>query len=702
MALDKKARSLKRLLRPRSIAIFGGSWAYNAIEQCKLMGYEGEIWPVHPRLKEVLGYSCFASVDELPSGPDAAFVGVNRESTIEIVGALAGMGAGGAVCFASGFSEAAEEDASGSVLQAALLQASCDMPILGPNCYGFINYLDRALLWPDQHGGTSVESGVAVITQSSNIAINLTMQTRGLPMAYIVTAGNQAKVSLAQLAAAVLLDERVTALGLHIEGFGNIQEFEALARLARQLGKSIVALKVGTSEKARHALVSHTNSLTGSDAAADAFLSRIGVARVVSLSVLLETLKLLHLHAAGTGNQILSMSCSGGEACLMGDAVTRAGLEMPELNPSQEAALRAALGPRVALANPLDYHTYIWNDADAMQGMFAAMLQSNADLAVLVLDFPRPDRCEYPSWIVAIDAFKRAGNNWSGALAVLATLPENLPELEARALIQSGVVPFCGLDEAIAAMQASAIIHGASKSVSEPVYLQTNTVEPAHVEQRVMTDVSELSAKAWLRSRGVPVPKGCFVDSDLNYTLPLLADSTEDALAYPLVIKQLGLSHKSDVGGIRLGIDNADSLSQVLVEMRCEAGCLVEEQMPEATLELLVGIASDPVHGLLLSVGRGGVYTELEKDIAQGLLPLSAIQLQLLLRTLRCYPLIAGYRGKPGINSEQLIKVLMEIQAAALAIGDQLLELEINPLLCSGESIVAVDALLRVEGHWPA
>ncbi|OWK23351.1 hypothetical protein AJ87_36735 [Rhizobium yanglingense] len=197
-------RSLDRLLRPQTIAVFGGREAHRVIEQCDRMGFGGDVWPVHPKLEEVHGRRCYRSILELPAAPDAAFVGVNRMLTLDIVRDLAARGAGGAVCYASGFSEAAGELADGADLQRRLLDAAGDMPILGPNCYGLINGLDGALLWPDQQGMQRVDRGVAILTQSSNIALNLTMQTRGLPIAYLVTVGNQAQTSLSDVAYALL------------------------------------------------------------------------------------------------------------------------------------------------------------------------------------------------------------------------------------------------------------------------------------------------------------------------------------------------------------------------------------------------------------------------------------------------------------------------------------------------------------------
>ena len=285
----------RRLFRPASIAVFGGTWAENVIEQCQAHGFAGDIWPVHPSRDAMAGIPCVKSIGDLPGVPDASFIGVNREATIEIVEQLSRREAGGAICFASGFSEAAAEDELAEALQARLLEAAADMPMVGPNCYGFINYVDGAMLWPDQHGGQKVDSGVALITQSSNIAINLTMQQRGLPIAYVLTVGNQAQSSLADLAAAVLDDDRVTALGLHIEGFKDVRAFEALAALAHKKKIPIVALKTGETASSRAALVSHTRSISGDDAASDAFLKRLGIARVRSFNILIETLKVLHL-----------------------------------------------------------------------------------------------------------------------------------------------------------------------------------------------------------------------------------------------------------------------------------------------------------------------------------------------------------------------------------------------------------------------
>ena len=215
-------------------------------------------------------------------------------------------GAGGAICFASGFEEAGTE---GADLQVELIQAAGTMPLLGPNCYGMVNYLDGVALWPDVHGGTPQKSGVALITQSSNVLINMSMQQRGLPLAYLIAAGNGAQVGLPQLIEAMDADPRVTAIGLHIEGFGDAQAFHAAASACT---KPILALKAGETEAAQALTVSHTASLSGSDGVADAFLKRCGIGRVRSLEGLLEGLKVLHGGGPIPGKALASVSCSGG------------------------------------------------------------------------------------------------------------------------------------------------------------------------------------------------------------------------------------------------------------------------------------------------------------------------------------------------------------------------------------------------------
>lgn len=473
---------LRRLLSPQNVVVIGGGvWGRSVIEQCQKLGFEGKIFAVHPTAETLAGVPTYRSVSDLPNAPDAAFIGVNRIATIEQVRTLSAKGAGGAVCFASGFLETKDEDADGAALQSALIEAAGVMPIIGPNCYGFVNYLDRFCLWPDQHGGRAVDTGVAIVTQSSNIMINLSMQQRGLPIAYALTAGNQAQTSLAALGRAVLDDPRVTALGLYIEGIGDLKDFENLARHASTLNKSIVALKVGWSEQAQQATISHTASLAGSATSADALLARLGVARVNSLAEMVEALKILHQVGPLAGKRLVSASCSGGEASLMADTAHRQqnGIVFPALNQTQRDGLRSVLGEKVALANPLDYHTYIWGNLPAMADVYSAILDAPIDFGIIVVDFPRADRCDGAAWDYVIEAAQIAQKRTSKAVALLASLPENMPEDRALQIAKAGLVPLCGLEVGLAAIASVASVHPVPEAsvIAAPRLCQTHILD---------------------------------------------------------------------------------------------------------------------------------------------------------------------------------------------------------------------------------
>ena len=680
-----KRGELRRLLTPASLVVVGGGvWGRSVISQCRKIGFEGDMFVVHPHADEVEGLPAYRSVSDLPVAPDAAFVGVNRDATIEVVCALAEKGAGGAVCFASGFLEADAEDADGAALQQALISAAQDMPFIGPNCYGFINYLDKFCIWPDQHGGQPVSSGVAIVTQSSNIMISLTMQQRGLPVAYAFTAGNQARISLSALGRELLADPRVTALGLHIEGIGDVADFEKLARFAAEQGKPVVALKVGRSAEAQAATISHTASLAGSDAAADALLRRLGIGRADSLSEMMEALKILHQAGPLPGRAVASISCSGGEAALMADlAVLQArGLQYPKLTDVQKQSLRGALGSRVALANPLDYHTYIWGDVTAMADTFTAMLKGPVDIGVVVVDFPRTDRCSAQAWHCVIEAAALARKRAGKPMALLASLVENMPEDLAQQAAQQGLIPLSGMAEGLAAITIAA--DSGSPVARLPVW-------PACMpEQVVMKD--EAASKALLRDFGLDIPRNLTVTGrTAPETLPF---------AFPVVLKARGVAHKSDIGGVRVGLPDRQALQQAMTEMD-QPAYLIEEMVSDPVAEVLVGVVADSVHGYLLTLAAGGVLTEVLADSQSLLLPVTRQDVAAAVSQLKLAPVLAGYRGKPPADIEKLIDAVLAVQACVDTCRQQddgraaISEIEINPLILTPTRAVAADALIR-------
>jgi acyl-CoA synthetase (NDP forming) len=709
---------LNHLLRPGTIAVIGGGgFAPNVVRQCLKMGFSGEVWPVHPSRAEVAGVKAYASVADLPAAPDATFIGVNRFATIDIVRQLAARGAGGAVCFAAGFLEAGADDADGARLQRELIEAAGDMPIIGPNCYGLINYADGALLWPDQHGGVRLaegERGVAIITQSSNIAINMTMQRRGLPLAYLMTAGNQAQTGLSEMALGLIEDERVSALGLHIEGFDAVSGFERLAARARELRKPIVAMKVGRSAQARAATVSHTASLAGSDAASDAFLRRLGIARVDTIPSFLETLKLLHASGPLTGNRISSMSCSGGEASVMADAAEGRKVLFPALSDEHKTAVGATLGPLVAIANPLDYHTFIWNDEPAMTAAFSAFVSGGFDFNMLVLDFPRADRCSDADWWPTVNAFETALKTNEAAGAIVASMPENLPEDYCAGLIARGIVPLYGIPEAMDAAEAAAFIGEAwlglsstplggrggpakpGRSGGEASARNPHSASPGSAPLPLKggeegRQLDEAEAKALLARTGLPIPQGRRV-SGVEEAVQVARE-----IGYPVAVKALGLAHKSEHGAVRLNLPDEMAVTGAARGLLpLGTGLYVERMVEGGVAELIVGVTRDPLFGPVMTIGTGGVLVELLKDSATLLLPASREEVDAALRSLRLFPLLDGYRGRPKADLAAAIDAILGIAAFAVDNAGLIEELDINPLIVceDGQGAWIADALL--------
>ncbi len=675
--MSKKSR-LSRLFSPKSVAVVGGGvWCRSVIEQLIKIGYKGTIFPVHPFKEEILGIKSFKDLEDIPAIIDATFIGVNRNITIEVVKQLNSLNAGGAVCFASGFLEAEGDKQGSGELQKSLIEAAGDMPILGPNCYGFINYLDHAALWPDQHGGTTVDKGVAILTQSSNIAINITMQTRGLPISYIMSVGNQASLGFSEIGMYLLSDPRVTALGLHIEGIGDLRAFEELTTKARKLGKPIVALKVGKSAEARKAAQSHTASLAGDAQSAKSLFKRLGIAEVDRLEVLIDTLKIFHSYGPLSSKNVRSLSCSGGEASLVSDLAQAYGIQFPKLEKENISELRSVLGEMVALSNPLDYHTYIWGDINAMASTFIAMMRQHNGITIIIVDFPRDDNCDPSAWNCVITAAKMAKKSENKPLALVSTLSENIPEHVSFELLESNIITLHGLDTALAAISVSSINQTVVNP--KPIFLSNPTGKSILVD--------EYDAKKSLEKYGLKLP-------ETEKCLQSDAHLVSDQIGYPVVIKALGSAHKSELGKVFLNLENQKSVKEALRKIS-KKHVIVEKMIGDAVVELLVGIVHDPAHGMLLTVGAGGVLTEILSDTSSILLPSSKSEVLDCFNQLKISKIAKGYRGALGVDINQIIDAIMKIQDFVLDNRDKLFEIEINPLIVTTSEVIVADALIR-------
>ncbi len=680
------------LVRPRSIATFGGEAAAEVIRQCRRMGYAGRIHPVHPHRAEIEGIPCHARLADLPEVPDAAFVGVNRIASVAVVRELAARGAGGAVCFASGFRESGD---AGAELQAELVAAAGDMPVLGPNTYGLINYLDGALLWPDQHGGIRRETGVALLTQSSNIAINLTMNRRGLPISYVVTLGNQARTGMSAIIPALAADERVTAIGLLVEGFDDIEALAEAVAAAHARDVPVVVLKAGLSDTGAELALSHTASLGGSAARTQAMLARLGVGQVESLSTFLETLKLLHTGGPLTGTDIVSLSCSGGEAILMADAGARHDVHFRPFTPAQHTRVQETVSDLVTVSNPFDYHMFMWGDCPAMTRTFTRVMEADFDATCLILDLPRGDRCDDRLWRPSMEALIAAHEQTGGRAAVVATLPEGLPEEVAEQCVQAGVAPLIGLDDAMTAIETAAHI-GRARGREQP---WRPLLAPERAG-RTLKSLSEPSAKRALQEHGVPVPRGETVAVDSGGGE---AAEAAERIGWPVVVKAVAadLAHKSEAGAVALDLQDAVAVTAAAQRLGPIAeSLLVEEMVGDGVAELLVGYEYDPALGGFLTLASGGILVELIGDSALLPLPTTADEIRRGLEGLRVMRLLQGYRGRPPGDIEALVDAVDAMAGFCANHAATLAELDINPLIVrpQGCGVVAADALIRMYG----
>ena len=677
--------SIERLLKPRTIAVFGGAQAQEVIRQSDRMGYRGQIWPVHPKKTEIQGRTVYRSVGDLPGSPDAAYVGVNRHITIDIVRDLAAGGAGGAICYATGFTEAGAE---GTELENQLLEASGDMPLIGPNCYGLLNYIDGAMLWPDQQGGRRADEGVAIITMSSNVGFSLTMQRRGLPIAYLLSLGNKLKFDLHDAILAFARQDRVTALGLYMETMPDPQAFQEAVNAARELGKPIVAIKTGRSEVGQKMVVSHTASLAGSDALVNALFERLGVARVDSLEALVEALKVLHVLGPLNGGRIGGMSTSGGDLTLLADAMGP-DLTMPSLSEAVAQRLRATVHERVVPANPFDYQMFGWDDEDHMAEKFSAFLSENFDVSLCLLDYPREDCCDQSSWGGAERGFVRAVRQTGTKGAVMATFTDTMTESVAARLMKQGVVLLAGIDSGLAGIQAAVDVGAAWRRPLNPPLLSSSGQQPGGP----CKVLDEAQSKSLLARYGVPVPVARVVGSAGE------AATAAAELGYPVAVKALGLAHKTESGGVRLDLGSADEVSAAVTGMAGLSGSYLVEKMVEGVVaELIVGVSRDVQFGPYIIVGGGGILVELMNDSALLLLPASREQVLHALGQLRCAPLFSGFRGAPPADLNAAADVILAVAAMIENEPTFINELDINPLmlLAEGQGAVAADALISL------
>ena len=690
--------AMERLLAPRSVALCGGVWADAAAAACRAVGFRGRVWRVHPSRPPDAGQHYFRSIEELPEAPDATFIAAPAREAPGIATALARRGAGGFVCFASGFAETGTPE--GARLAAELAVAAGALPYLGPNCYGFINFFDRAALWPDQVVGAPPGRGVALICQSGTLALNLLFNRRSLPLGYVLTVGNQERVAVEDLIERLAGDSRVTAFGLYVEGIKDTEHFARAVDSARAAGKPIALVKAGRTAAAARTVHSHTGSLAGADAAFDAFCRQSGIARCDTLATLCETLKLLHVGGPLPGRKVLLMGASGGDMAMAADTARGLDLDFTPIPAEPTARLRTLLGERVTLSNPFDFHTHIWFDRPRLNSLFSLVRRSDYDAVGLVVDCPPAEEADPQSYLAVIEEFQASGGEGAGRAALISSLPESLPEQARLRCLASGIAPLQGQREALEALAGAAAIGRAWGRGSRVQLLRPRRTAPsdATCEEARAHTLAEHAGKAALAAFGVPIPASRLV-------APEEAADAAAAIGFPVVIKAAGaaLEHKSDLGGVVLDVRTpADAAAAAERLSRLSGQVLIEQMITDGVAEILVGIKADAQFGQLLVLGAGGVLTELLRDTVILLPPFTAADIERALAGLRLAKLLRGYRGRPPGDIPALARTALACARYAQHNLDRLLELDLNPVIVrpAGRGAIAVDALIRlIEEH---
>jgi acyl-CoA synthetase (NDP forming) len=680
------ASDLNRLLAPRSIALIGGTWADYAAAASRAIGFDGALWRVHPTRESTAAQHYFRSVEELPRAPDAAFVAAPAREVPGIAAALARGGAGGFVCFAAGFSEIATPE--GERLTRELLVAAADLPFFGPNCYGLINFLDGAALWPDQVVGPRRERGVALICQSGTIALNLLFNQRSLPIGCVLTVGNQTRLAAEDLIEVLAADARVSAFGLYVEGIADIGRFARAAATAQAAGKPIALVKAGRTETAARTARTHTGALSGADAAFDAFCAQAGIARCESLATLCETLKLFHCGGPLHGRRVLVMGASGGDMAMTADAARHLALEFPPPPPASAARLTEILEGRVTVANPFDFHTHAWFDRPRLRAMFGVAQRAGYDLVGFMIDCPPPAEADAAAYLNVIEEFAQALPGAAARGAVISSLPESLPAATRERCLAAGVVPLQGQRAALEAVDLAGAVGLAWAQRAGVTLLRPQRI---HGSSR---SLAEHEGKAALAAHGVRVPRSSVVR-------PRDAAAAAQALGFPAVIKAAGaaLEHKSEVGGVLLNISSAAQASEAARQLsRLTDTLLIEEMITDGVAEILVGVSVDPQFGQLLVLGAGGVLTELLRDSVTLLPPFTTSAIAAALARLKVAKLLGGFRGRPAADVPALIETVLACARYAESNLETLVELDINPVIVrpAGRGALAVDALIRL------
>ena len=693
------------LLRPRGIALLGVSGRADNLMARPLRyllehGFEGGIYPVNPKYDELCGLRCYPSLADVPGPVDLVLVLVPAEAVEDAIREAAAVGASAAVVFASGY---AETGPAGVALQQRLAAVvrETGVRVLGPNCQGFL-YAPNGVVATFTAAADrplAHDSGVGYVGQSGAVGGSiLDLATgMGLGLSAWASTGNQADLSLVEVSAELLVDPAIRVLMLYVEAADDGVAYARLARQARELGKHLVVLRSGRSSAGRRAAASHTGSMLGDDVAFVLTSQAHGVVLVDDIDELLSVAALLARGPEAEGARIAVVTTSGGAGSLAADRCEEVGLELPELSAAVQDRLRPLIPAFGALTNPVDVTAQLFSRGGHAFGDVCRIVASDPSidvLAVLVTMVVGEQGARLAEDLVA------TADRLGKPLLVAWIAGQDLTA-EGRAVFRAAGMPVFGSIGDLA--RAAARMSPASHRGAAPALPPAATVPAAEV--RLLLEQSPVDGPALLQAIGISQPGSVLV------TTAAAAGQAAQALGGAAVLKlQAGdLAHKSDVGGVRVGVP-AEHASTVFGELMAAAahhhvpdveGVVVQELVAPG-VELIIGAtAGQDGFPPVVTVGLGGVTTELYRDLASGLAPVSPEQAWAMLRSLRAWPLLAGYRGSPAADVSAAVEAVVRVSQAVVAADGQLVELEVNPLIVAvrGKGATAVDVLVRTRAR---
>lgn len=694
--------SLDRLLRPASVAIVGASDKPGALGAAVLanlerQGFDGAIHLVNPKRSEIGGRPCVASVEDLPTGVDAAVLAIPRAGVLDAIRGLAARGVGAAVVFAAGF---AEDGPQGLADQQEIGRIARDagMIVEGPNCLGLVNFVDRVSLTFIEMPEARAEGDrrVGIVSQSGAMAAVLatTMIARDVPLSCYVSTGNEAASGVEDYLDYLVDAPETAVIAMIVEHFRSPQRFLAAARAARAAGKRIILLHPGRSDAGAASAATHTGALAGDYAVMRVLVEHAGVIVVESLEELGDVVeiaaRIATLPAGGAG----VIAESGAFKAMMLDLSEEIGLPLPKLTDADSPALRAALPEFVPVSNPLDVTAQGLVDP-GLYGRTITALMDDARIGAILVTLIQTD---IGTSAIKFDAV-------GPALAAGATKPVIVAGVDEGggvraadiARLRALGIPY--LPTAERAVRALARIAGRSMRTSDGA---STMGVPLDGLPGAGASVPEYRSKALLGTRGIAFPPFTLT------TTVAEAQAAAARLGYPVVLKAqaAALPHKSDAGGVIVGLADAAAVAAGWDRLHANIaaarpglildGVLVEA-MADRGIELIVGARNDPAWGPVILVGFGGVAAELLHDVRLIPVGLSREDIEAEIRLLRMAPLLDGFRGAEPMDVAavaQIVQALGETVAATPAIR----EVDLNPVMVypTGRGALALDALISL------